>query len=228
MGDSRLPLREPARLDRTSTASTGSPALFLAGEWQSTASGSAPGFALPFLMNELFEEFIGRSLRRAPPGRVALQHGGRHALSDASGNDLFALRPDAVIDAPTRTIIVDTKWKRLNPRQRDLEISSSGIYRMLAYARAYGAARAILLYPWSAEIGGRDGFLRRWKAANTNCRLDIATVDVGKPRDVIGALHRIVEFGGTGENALLRQPTSAAAASAMAPATRARSASSIV
>ena len=231
VGDSRLPLREPVRLDRTNTAFHGLhrlARLFLAGEWQSTASGPAQGFALLFPMNALFEEFIGRSLRRALPGRVALQHGGRHALSDASGNNLFALRPDAVIDAPTRTIIVDTKWKRLNPRQRDLEISSSDIYQMLAYARAYGAARAILLYPWSVEIGGRDEILRRWKAANSNCLLDIATVDVGKPRDVVDTLRRIVESSGTGENALLRQSTSAAAASAMAPATRARSASSIV
>ena len=196
VGDSRFPLREPVRLDRTNTAFHDlhrRARLFLAGEWQSTAGGRAPGFALLFPMNELFEKFIGRSLQRALPGRVALQHGGRHALFDASGNGLFALRPDAVIDAPARTIIVDTKWKLLKPHKDDLGISSSDIYQMLAYARAYGAVRTILLYPWSREVGTRDGILRRWKAADSNFRLDIATVDVGKPRDVVDTLLGVVD-----------------------------------
>lgn len=234
VGDSRLPLREPVRLDRTNTAFHDLhrlARLFLAGEWQSTASGRAPGFALLFSMNKLFEEFIGRRLRRAlAPRPVRLQHGGSYALEDEDGTGIFRLRPDAVIDSPTGPVIVDTKWKRLNPRERYLEISSSDIYQMLAYARAYGAARAILIYPWIAEIGGRDGILRRWKAANANCRLDIATVDVGKPHDVIDILRRIVESGGTGENVFRRHtvPAIAAAASAMAAVTRARSASSIV
>ena len=234
VSDSRLPLREPVRLDRTNTAFHDLhrlARLFLAGEWQSMASGRAPGFALLFPMNDLFEKFIGRRLRRAlAPWPVRLQQGGFDALEDEDGTGIFRLVPDAVIDLPTGPVIVDTKWKRLNPRERDLEISSSDIYQMLAYARAYGAARAILLYPWSAEIGERDGILRHWKAANANCRLDIATVDVGKPRDIIDTLRRIVESGETGENAFRRHtvPASAAAASAMAPATRARSASSIV
>lgn len=200
VGDSRLPLREPVRLDRTNTAFHGLhrlARLFLAGEWQSTASGPAPGFALLFPMNELFEEFIGCSLRRAlAPRPVHLQHGALHALADEDGTAIFRLVPDAVIDSPTGAVIVDTKWKRLNPRERDLKVASSDIYQMLAYARAYGAARAILLYPWSAEIGGRDGILRRWKAANANCCLDIATVDVGKPRGVVEALRRIYRVSG--------------------------------
>ena len=236
VSDSRLPLREPVRLDRTNTAFHDLhrlARLFLAGEWQSTASGRAPGFALLFPMNDLFEKFIGRRLRRAlVPRPVRLQHGGLHALEDKDGTGIFRLVPDAVIDSPTGPVIVDTKWKRLEHDDRRLGIDPSDIYQMLAYARAYGAARVILIYPWIAEIGGRDGILRRWKAANANCRLDIATVDVGKPRDVIDTLRRIVEFGGTGENAFRRHTVpasaSAAAASAMAPATRARSASSIV
>lgn len=236
VGDSRLPLREPVRLDRTNTAFHDLhrlARLFLAGEWQSTASGRAPGFALLFPMNDLFEKFIGRRLRRAlAPWPVHLQHVDLYALEDEDGTGIFHLRPDAVIDSPTGPVIVDTKWKRLKHDDRQLGIEQSDIYQMLAYARAYGAARVILLYPWSAEIGGRNGILRRWKAANANCRLDIATIDVGKPRDVIDTLRRIVESGGTGENAFRRHTVpasaSAAAASAMAPVTRARSDSSIV
>ena len=195
VGDSRDPLREPVRLDRTNTAFHDLhrlARLFLAGEWQSTASGSALGFALLFPMNELFEEFIGCSLRRAlAPRPVHLQHGGLHALEDEDGTGIFRLVPDVVIDSPTGSVIVDTKWKHLEHDDRRLGIEQSDIYQMLAYARAYGVARAILLYPWSKDAGGRDGILRRWKAANSNCRLDIATVDVGKPRAVDDALRRI-------------------------------------
>lgn len=197
VGDSRLPLREPVRLDRTNTAFHDLhrlARLFLAGEWQSTASGRAPGFALLFPMNDLFEKFIGRSLRRAlAPRPVRLQHSALYTLKDEDGTGIFRLVPDAVIDSPTGPVIVDTKWKRPKHDDRRLGIDPSDIYQMLAYARAYGAARAMLLYPWSAEIGGRDGILRSWKAASSNCRLDIATVDVGKPRDVTEALRGIVD-----------------------------------
>ena len=49
--------------------------LFLSEDWQSTAGGRSTGFALLFPMNELFEAFIGRSLKRAlAPRTVHLQH----------------------------------------------------------------------------------------------------------------------------------------------------------
>lgn len=231
VGDSRLPLREPVRLDRTNTAFHGLhrlARLFLAGEWQSTASGPAPGFALLFPMNELFEKFIGRCLQRAlAPWPVRLQHGALHALEDEDRTGIFHLRPDAVIDSPTGPVIVDTKWKRLNPRERDLKVASSDIYQMLAYARSYGAARAILLYPWSAEIGGRDGILRHWKAVNANCRLDIAAVDVGNRvtswKSCVKLL-KSMELAST----RLGVPRPSAVASAVTQVTRARSASSVV
>ena len=83
VGDTPDPLREPVRLDRTNTAYHELhrlARLFLARDWQSTAGGAAPGFALVFAMNDLFEEYIGRSVRRAvapwqglPPALEALR-----------------------------------------------------------------------------------------------------------------------------------------------------------
>ena len=230
-GDSPDPLREPVRLDRTNTAFHDLyrlARLFLAGDWQSTTGGEATGFTLLFPMNELFEQFIGQSLKRAlGPGHVRLQDRRHSALIDDTDTKageperLFNLRPDAVIEAPGRTsvppVVLDTKWKRLTPHdphcERTLGVDQSDIYQMLAYARAYGAGRLILLYPWHKELGEHEepdkkgGILRTWKAAEPGataassraaCRLDVAVVDVGSPgavapRAVAGALRAIVD-----------------------------------
>ena len=196
VGDSRRPLREPVRLDRTNTAFHDLyrlACLFLDDEWQSTASGDASGFTLLFPMNDLFEKFAGRCLKRAlPPGSVRLQPARCHALHDADGGLLFQLKPDAVADTPDGKIVLDTKWKALEPDKTDLGVKQSDIYQMLAYARAYKATRLILLYPWQKETSETAGILRRWTVANSNCALDITTVDVGNPETVVDALRRIV------------------------------------
>ena len=190
VGDSLRPLREPVRLDRTNTAFHDLHTLarlFLADEWQSTASGKASGFALLFPMNALFEKFVGRRLIcAAAPRRVRLQPAGRHALRDEDGEPLFLLRPDAVVETPAT--IVDAKWKGLEPGRTDLGVAPGDIYQMLAYARAYDAARVILLYPWRRELGASDGRFRRWPVSGSNGVLDIATLDVGRPECAVETL----------------------------------------
>ena len=238
-GDSPDPLSEPVRLDRTNTAFHDLhrlARLFLTGDWQSTTGGKATGFTLLFPMYELFEKFIGESLKRAVGAgwRVRLQDRRYSALiddadKDASGKPkppkpLFNLQPDAVIeeapaDATVRPLVLDTKWKRLTPHEprceRTLGVDQSDVYQMLAYARAYGAGRLILLYPWHKALGeheepDRKGrILRTWtvaehgtaaKDSETACRLDVAVVDVGSPGAVapgavVRALRTIVDSG---------------------------------
>ena len=63
---------------------------------------------------------------------------------------------------------------------------------MLAYAQAYDAQRLILLYPWRKELGEQVGINRRWTIAGTERRLDIATVDVSRPNQVINSLRTIL------------------------------------
>ena len=238
-GDSPDPLNEPVRLDRTNTTFHDLhrlARLFLTGDWQSTTGGKATGFTLLFPMYELFEKFIGESLKRAVGAgwRVRLQDRRYNALiddadKDASGKPkppkpLFNLQPDAVIeeapaDATVRPIVLDTKWKRLTPHEprceRTLGVDQSDVYQMLAYARAYGAGRLILLYPWHKALGEHEEpdkkgrILRTWTVAEpgtaaegseTACRLDVAVVDVGSPGAVAPgavarALRAIVDSG---------------------------------
>ena len=230
VGDTPDPLREPVRLDRTNTAFHDLhrlARLFLEGDWQSTTGGEATGFTLLFPMHELFEKFIGQCLKRAlGSGRVRLQDCRYSALIDVvdgERNPLFQLQPDAVIETPSGAtgppIVLDTKWKRLAPHGPGCEkmgVEQSDIYQMLAYARAYGAGRLILLYPRHEELGGK-GIQRTWIVAEpadrcavatapkeredtpgcegASCRLDIAVVDVGRPDAVAGALRAIVDSG---------------------------------
>ena len=208
--DTRSPLREPVRLDRSNTAYHDLYRLarmFLAGDWQSTASGRASGFALVFAMNDLFEAFIGRSVRRAvAPWQVHLQHA-RHYAIEAPDGPLFRLKPDIVVETPDGPMVLDTKWKRLDPADRTLGIDSSDIYQMQAYAHAYGAARLTLVYPWIQEVVTDPGIARRWKIHGTRHALDVATVDVGRPEGVVDALRSIV-----GSAPLARRPADALSA----------------
>ena len=228
VGDTPAPLHEPVRLDRTNTAFHDLhrlAQLFLTGDWQSTTGGKATGFTLLFPMNELFEQFIGQSLKRAlGPGRVRLQDRRHSALIDDAdrtfGKPLFQLEPDVVIEPPAGVagspIVLDTKWKRLTPHEhrceRTLGVASSDVYQMLAYARAYGAERLILLYPWHEELSGKE-LQRTWLVAEptdrravsvvpkedvprpegANCYLNVVVVDVGRPAAVVGALRAIVD-----------------------------------
>ena len=195
VGDSPHPLREPVRLDRTNAAFHDLhrlARLFLEGDWQSTASGRAAGFTLLFPMNVLFETFVGRCLERAlarQPVRVRLQARGRHALTGADDQSLFALRPDAVIEGAEGVVVLDTKWKELDPGKDDetLGVAQSDVYQMLAYAQSYGPSRLILLYPWTGKLPP-EGRAREWTVAGTDIPLDVATVNVGRPDKVVDAL----------------------------------------
>ena len=191
VADSADPIGEPVSLDRTNTAFHRLyrlARLFLARDWQSTTAGANVGFALLFPMNDLFEEFVGRTLRVAlAPRFVGLQHTGHYAL-ERERERLFALRPDIVVDDD---IVIDTKWKQLKADESTLGVVQADVYQMLAYARAYDARRLVLLYPFHPDLTGA-GILRRWKVAGTDTLFDVASVDVGRPDSVVDVLREIV------------------------------------
>ena len=186
------PKREHVRLDRTNTAFHrlhGLALQLLGGDWQGTTTGGYDGFALLFPMNDLFEKFIGRSTNVAlAPRSVRLQRTGRYALAGQQGN-LFALRPDIVVDDQ---IVIDTKWKKLESDGPNCGVAQSDVYQMLAYARAYNAQRLVLLYPWHEGLTA-TGIYKRWSVGGTSTPFDIATIDVGRPNTVRKALREIVD-----------------------------------
>ena len=186
VADSASPLREPVALDRTNTSFHDVyrfAQLFLREDWQDTTSGRASGFSLLFAMNDLFEKFVGRSLQKAlGAGRVWLQHG-RMALKPSR----FALRPDIVVDVHNRPVVLDTKWKQPThvPDRAD-------VHQMLVYGQAYGAERVILIYPWHEDVGS-EGINRRWTVTGAGYGFEVATVNVGQPREVQRSLRGLFE-----------------------------------
>ncbi|MCY4558077.1 MAG: hypothetical protein OXF79_17250 [Chloroflexi bacterium] len=191
VGESRDPLREPVTLDRTNITFHRLHSwsrLFLSARWQSTTTGTSAGVALLFPMNDLFEAFVGRAMQSVlPAGSTRLQHTGLHALTERD-QSLFALRPDIVVNG---NIVIDTKWKELDPGERTLGVGQSDVYQMLAYAHAYEAGRVVLLYPWRPGLPP-PGICRRWAITGTSVPFDIATVDIGAPDTVSTALREII------------------------------------
>jgi 5-methylcytosine-specific restriction enzyme subunit McrC len=190
------PLSEPVRLDRSNAAFHQVyelARLFLSGDWQSTMGGHASGFALLFPMNDLFESYIGRMLRRSvAPNPVRLQDRRHHALQHIGGGGAFALRPDIVIELDHGPLIVDTKWKRLDLSEgTNFGVAQSDVYQMPAYAHAYRAVRLVLLYPWDHHLGP-PGLIKRWVVSGTEAVRDAVTVDVGAHRLVPDQLRRLL------------------------------------
>lgn len=139
--------------------------LFLQGTTTGLYGGDQNSFALLFDMNDLFERFVARTLRRElrkSACEVSIQDCRHHLVQDwESSRRLFRLRPDIVVRKGGLPLcVVDTKWKRLSPEERKLGIAQGDLYQMLAYAEGYGCAVVLLIYPWD-PAGGAHRCLRK-------------------------------------------------------------------
>lgn len=184
------PLAERIRLDRASARF--GPALqlarfLLAADWQSTTAGGAEGLALLFPMNHLFERYVATSLCTALPGEVTAQATGKTLLT----NGQFRLIPDLMIATPGGPLIIDTKWKRLDPAAGEpLGVAQSDLYQLAAYGTAHQAAGLILLYPSHAGLG-QAGLHRNWSFAGTGLGIEIWSLDLIRPLDAVEWLGRV-------------------------------------
>ena len=198
VSDSVAPLRERVQIDRTNAAFRDlyeRARLLLEGDFQSTTSGGQDGYALLFPMGELFEEFVGCMLKRASRYPVRIQHNRHHALKSEDGRKIFRLRPDAVIESPDGPVILDAKWKSLDPSQSERDVKIPDVYQMLAYANAYSAKRLVLIYPWHGNRDQPAGQECSWQTNRAECPFDVATIDVARPLEAADALRRILAFG---------------------------------
>lgn len=153
--------------------------LLLAAQHQNTHAGQDAGFGLMFAMNDLFEAYVARLAQRAFGPCARLQAQGRAVMT----NGLFRMRPDLVLDLEDETVIIDTKWKRLDPGARGLGVGQADVYQMLAYSSAYSRpdvpTRLMLLYPAPPQFPGQ--ITGTWKVAQTGIPFHVATYDVATP-----------------------------------------------
>jgi len=156
--------------------------LLLGDRFQTTSSGRSDGYALLFEMNTLFQEYVGRMLKRSLSGfelDVRLQGPWKYALTSVDGaQHRFVTKPDIVVSRDGRPVlIIDTKWKRLEIDDSKLGVGQADVYQLMAYARVYRCPRVLLLYPHHKEIRGKEGLLCQHLIQGTvNGRLSIATL----------------------------------------------------
>lgn len=142
--------------------------MVLAGQAPDARAGKAETFSLLFDMDQVFERYIAAFLmsRVIPhieganlfPQARGHRYGLYHDPAGARRDDVLRLAPDLLFVRHTpqgvRTLIIDTKWKRLADRLS--RPSNDDLYQLYAYLHRYDCERAYLLYPEAGETRQRD------------------------------------------------------------------------
>lgn len=172
--------------------------LFLAHSSVQWQHGQLESYAFVFDMNRLFEAFVTGFIQRhrqaiLPPAltdaALHLQGGpiAHHlATTHSAGrtHQVFRLEPDLLLCNGAYTLLLlDVKYKVLDPRERRLGISQGDLYQMVAYAERYATQRVLLVYPQTADMGfplHRHFLLQHAPRTIAVCTLDICQ-DLGTP-----------------------------------------------
>lgn len=158
--------------------------------------GGLPTFSLLFDMNAVFEQYIGNLLRRVCPQSCTTHlQLCRRSLLRRNGRDQFRLRPDVTIrNRHDNLVLVDTKWKRLDPNKPYDGVRQADMYQAYAYAREHKCPRVILLYP---RIGGLKGHIVEYGLQTDTgppSQIEIKTVDVSRSEtEVAEELRAMIE-----------------------------------
>src|SRR5205085_2171432 len=112
-------------------------------------------------------EFIRRELRECwgqKGWQLRSQLAHRALLRNENHRRLFWLKPDIRFETAggLTDLIVDTKYKLLDPSAAKCGVAESDAYQMFAYARRYECPRVVLLYPQNDEE-----VVRRWGSDET-------------------------------------------------------------
>lgn len=169
--------------------------VFLKGESFTMFKGESVATAMLFPMERVFEDYVGRRLRRLALKRGAL----RRVRLQASGQWLFnrrvSLRPDILCECmgSSRSVVLDTKWKRVD---RPKDISVADMHQMYAYGQRYRSKEeanqhVVLLYPWHNSV--EPGLARGWRHTSVDgVQVDVFFVDLAKSDESLAELIGLV------------------------------------
>lgn len=125
--------------------------VFLKNQNITSFTGNVGIQSLLFPMEQIFENYVGYQIKKMAPinWEVTLQKPVKFLFEEQ-----FKLKPDIVLmdSKKERCIILDTKWKRLNPNLKNYGISQSDMYQMYAYAKKYKSNEIYLLYPMTDQF----------------------------------------------------------------------------
>jgi len=166
--------------------------VFLMNKSFTTFSGSTTSRSLLFPMESVYESYVAQQMKKVfciDGWEVSSQDKGHYLFMEPRKQ--FALRPDIVIKKQNRTIILDTKWKRLiNDERKNYGISQGDMYQMYAYSKKYNTPEIWLLYPVNAEMRGHDP-ISFYSGDDTYVRLHF--VDIANIEESITELLRKIE-----------------------------------
>jgi 5-methylcytosine-specific restriction enzyme subunit McrC len=117
-------------------------------------SGQFKTQSLLFDMNKLFEVYVAKLVKKylSDNYEVTIQDSSKFLFENPKE---FLLKPDILLENNKNKIIIDTKWKLLDPHTKSgyeskskYGISISDMYQMLAYAKMYESKKIILIYPY--------------------------------------------------------------------------------
>ena len=166
--------------------------VFLMNKSFTTFTGSTNSRALLFPMESVYESYVAKQMKKVfcPDGwDVHTQDRGHYLFIEPKKQ--FALRPDIVIRKDNRTIILDTKWKRLYKNEKNYGISREDMYQMYAYSKKYETSEVWLLYPINEDMRDHPP-IEFYSGDNTYVRLFF--VDVANIEDSLKELKQRIEI----------------------------------
>ena len=109
-------------------------------------------------MESVYESYVAQQMKKVfvpDEWNVSSQDRGHYLFVEPRNQ--FALRPDIVLERDGRTIIMDTKWKRLiDSERKNYGISQADMYQMYAYSKKYETPEIWLLYPVNDEMRNHE------------------------------------------------------------------------
>lgn len=168
--------------------------LLLSEIYQTTHGGDKEGVALLFDMNLLFEAYIASLARKTcvPLGyKVRAQSPQRYLARDEANRGLFSTKPDLHIERNGDVLILDTKWKRVDPNRPNLDVAQADAYQMYGYAQVYRSRAVILVYPHHRQIV-MPGLQLSWHFTAGDRALKVATIDLTDPGGFAVMLTRLL------------------------------------
>jgi len=122
-----------------------------------TVRGKTHGISLLFPMEKLFERYVEVQLRKQlPPFFDLKRQAASQYLCTHQDRGRFQLQPDLLLQTPTQTMVLDTKWKLLDASVPDKHygLAQSDFYQMFAYGQKYlaGCGDMLLIYPRTSRF----------------------------------------------------------------------------
>ena len=178
-----------SRLDERFAPSFNLARLFLSGQAVIPVSGQVQACAFTLDMSQLFERFVAAFLQRhrsqvlpeAWQGAAVVPQWRGAYLARSDGQDALRLQPDLLIlrqGGSTPLLIADTKYKLLDPAQRQAGVLPEDIYQMVAYAVRLGCPRILLLYP---QVEATGPLRKRFSMSSIPAELHVCTINLRIP-----------------------------------------------